>query len=725
MKFTSKLLVFLSLAALTGGSIAAYTFTRKLKGAPGDVIIDSDEETYEMRNDNYTFTLTKSNLKFVITKGTQSWNSGALDPEDTETITARERLLTNPVEVYMLINNANTSETSFSIYNKNVCETSIRILNMEDYLSAHLNVVVGKRSEPDLNASFDINYYLMEDGLKISVTGVHEEKAKYTLSKLGIYPGFGMSYQNNNSKYLIPEGSGAIIDLSIPTKASSQLILPMYDRDIGVNTSARSSYTSDKLSIPMFANYSNEKTMIATVESGSEYSDLNIKVNGMVDKYNSIYYRFTYKEIMTYEIPSMNIDNPIVNKTPQSTPNDCTPTIYYHLYDEGMEYYDIATKYQEYLISRNMMGDRYSSSNMRLEFLMAENKKAFFGKETIVMTSADFIRGRVEEDLVDFGSNLSISVRGYTKGGYGNSYPYSFPIEEKTGKSSSYASLGLFLQERNIDLNFTVDVVSSYQDEKNNHNALNITQNPISSKDYINNTNMTVYRVNPSESASLVRGYESNLDAYYAAGFNFSSIGNELFSTYHRESNTRTTSMEKYVEALKSFSHIRNVRKPSYYVFPYFENYLDAPTSNGGYLVETSSIPFIQMVFSGYKSFYSSPINLNYLGDKQLVEMIDYNVYPSYLLTEADTMNLIDSPSSSYIFSSQYSNWIDNIKHTYNKVINVLKEVKGAKFIKRETLAPGVYKNTYDNGKTIIVNYTNNDYEYNSHTVASLSGEVF
>ena len=105
--------------------------------------------------------------------------------------------------------------------------------------------------------------------------------------------------------------------------------------------------------------------------------------------------------------------------------------------------------------------------------------------------------------------------------------------------------------------------------------------------------------------------------------------------------------------------------------------------------------------------------------------MVDYNICPSYLLTERDTTELIDSPASSYIYSSIYDVWKSDIINSYNKVIPALKAIAGATFIKREKLDKQVYKNTYDNGKYIIINYSNNPVEVEGKMVPALSSEVF
>ena len=131
------------------------------------------------------------------------------------------------------------------------------------------------------------------------------------------------------------------------------------------------------------------------------------------------------------------------------------------------------------------------------------------------------------------------------------------------------------------------------------------------------------------------------------------------------------------------------------------------------------------MVLSGYKSFYSSPINLNFLGEKQLLQLVDYNICPSYLLTEKETTDLIDSPSSSYIYSSVYDVWEEDIINSYHKVIDVLKQVEGSCFIKREAISKQVFKNTYENGKCIVINYSSNPVTVDGREVQAMSSEVY
>jgi hypothetical protein len=88
--------------------------------------------------------------------------------------------------------------------------------------------------------------------------------------------------------------------------------------------------------------------------------------------------------------------------------------------------------------------------------------------------------------------------------------------------------------------------------------------------------------------------------------------------------------------------------------------------------------------------------------------MVDYNVYPSFLLTKESSAKL-DDTALQYIYCSQYDNLEEAVNVYYNFVNESLKQVAGQSIENREIVSEGVSKVTYSNGKTIYVNYTNVD----------------
>ena len=722
MKVLTKILLVFAIATPLGASAVTYAVKESIKQRNEGGQITDGRTSATMTGNGYTFTLNKKTMQFTITKGSQTWDSGIVDANDVEITSARKGFLEGALSVDVM--DAKAGQKTIQPYAKKYSANTIKNTKFsvnEDVLTATITIFDSDKIETSkFVMTLNLNYQLAEDGLKIWVDNIKEESTSLILSKLWIYPGFGMSYKLQPEKILIPDGSGAIIDLSKRTHAKSELSMITYGQDFGIGASTRTIYSGEQLSMPMYAIYGENKAMMTTVDSGQEYSELNAKVATMSDNYNAAYFRFNFRD-QTYKYTSL--DESARQSLPQEKINNFTPVLHYHLYDEKLEYYDIAKKYRDYLIQNELLSnEKYGDSNLRLEFLMSDNKKALFGKDIIKMTSANFIRNKVT-GLTELGNDWTVSLRGYTSGGFGGSYPNTFPLEGKTGSSSDYTKLATTLSEKGIAVNYNVDVLRSFKTSGSGL-AMNMSEMLISTYDYVNGTNQRFTRLTPNHTASLLKKETNSLNKLKGSGFDFTSIGYDLFSTYKGEKNTRSDSIKKYQDALKGFEKQKNVRKPNLYMYPYFNNYLDAPTSASRYMIETESVPFLQMVLSGYKSFYSTPINLNYLGEKQLLELIDYNVCPSYLLTEEDSIKLVDSPASSYVYSSQYEIWESDIKNTYNKVINTLKLVEGSCFLKREKLANKVYMNTYENGKAIIVNYSDSVFTYGGKDVNALTSEV-
>ena len=724
MKVLTKVLLVLAISTPIGASAVTYAVKQSIYKKNNELAdITNGTSSITMTGNGYTFTLSKKTMQFSITKGTQTWESGKVNENDTEITRLRQGFLEGPISVSYM--NAKAGEKVFSPFQPDYLKTTmknVKFSTTDDTIIATMTIFEDEKIDTsNFVVTLNMNYQLAEDGLKIWIDNIEEQSTSLILSKIWIYPGMASSYKLQPEKILIPDGSGAIIDLSKRTHAQSALTMTTYGKDMGVASSARTIYSGEQLSMPVYAIFGSDKSMMATVDNGQEYSELNAKVATMSDNYNCAYFGFNYRE-QTYRYTSL--DENSRKSIPQEKMNNFIPVVHYHLYDEKLDYYDVAKKYRDYLISEKMLNeDKYGNANVRLEFLMSENKKALFGNEVIKMTSANFVRNKVL-GLAELGNDWTVSLKGYTSGGFGGSYPNTFPLESKTGSSGDYTHLATALGEKDIPVNYNVDVLRSFKSSGSSL-AMNMSEMLISSYDYVNGTNQRFTRLTPTRSANLIKKQTGNLNKLKGSGFDFTSIGYDLFSTYKNEKNTRTDSIAKYQNALKEFDKMKNVRKPNLYLYAYFNNYLDAPTSASRYMIETESVPFLQMVLSGYKGFYSSPINLNYLGEKQLLELIDYNVNPSFLLTEEDSIKLVDSPSSSYVYSSEYSIWESEIKNTYTKVTSKLKSVEGACFLKREQVASKVYKNTYDNGKFIIVNYSTNTYTINGTDVAPLSSEVF
>ena len=66
------------------------------------------------------------------------------------------------------------------------------------------------------------------------------------------------------------------------------------------------------------------------------------------------------------------------------------------------------------------------------------------------------------------------------------------------------------------------------------------------------------------------------------------------------------------------------------------------------YLIQTDTVPFLQIVLSGSMEVYATYANFSFYTETDILRMIDYNVYPSFILTHDPSYELISTNSSNF-----------------------------------------------------------------------------
>jgi hypothetical protein len=103
--------------------------------------------------------------------------------------------------------------------------------------------------------------------------------------------------------------------------------------------------------------------------------------------------------------------------------------------------------------------------------------------------------------------------------------------------------------------------------------------------------------------------------------------------------------------------------------------------------------------------------------------MIDFNVFPSFLLTKSPSY-LLAQTNSAHFFSTEFAQYETMINDVFHTVNNALRYTAGVEWTNREVIAPGVIVNTYANGMRIIINYTEKPVTYLDTAVEALSARV-
>ena len=138
------------------------------------------------------------------------------------------------------------------------------------------------------------------------------------------------------------------------------------------------------------------------------------------------------------------------------------------------------------------------------------------------------------------------------------------------------------------------------------------------------------------------------------------------------------------------------------------------------YPIVDYSIPFYQLVVSGLFDYTAPTINSgnDYSVEWNLLKAIETGSNIGFEVSASDTINLLDTEYTSY-YNSYFSNWEDKIL-SMNEILNK-SGIYESRLVNHEFITDTLVRVTYENGLTILINYSNNNYRGESFTVRANS----
>lgn len=677
--------------------------------------------TYNLDSSNYNLQFDKNTLAINIVDKESSeivYKSGDIQ-EDTEEFdnglnTMWEAFLRSGVSVS--INNERDS-LPYALANSK----SVAVKQIANGICASVKI-------DDVKLSFDLIITLKNNVLDIEIpySSIKEDsKGKNKLLSISLYPYFCGSkgiINGDNNFIFIPDGSGAIIDLSKQTLAKFSYCNKIYNDDIGIISNEAHKKYGDNLSperimIPAFGKVVSGRGFISHIESGAEYASINAYVSSIVTDYNFVYPTYFYRE--SYSKP---IDNKGGAKNIyQEDKNQFNIKHRYMLLDESNATLSgMANVYRDNLINTGILSDKILTTNdvpLRLDFLMAEQKANIIGKTTQLMTDVNFVKSvfdRIKNQNIE---NLHSTLYGYSIGGLSNSNMLQFGFENKTGSKNDYIDLINYSKNNDISLGFSVNYTKAYADAIGHFKkdiAITLGEKYATMPDrnlWLNNAEKTYddYVLFHNNATNNFANKDLDcIEKYNINNLQIDDFGEILLSAYDKNPQTRSSSIEFSRDLLKKYTTNVILKSPNEYLWDKTKEFTSVPTTSSNYMIALDNVPFLQMVTNGYINSFSRPINLNYNYTDTILNLIEYGTYPSFYLTEESSM-LLYQTNSFNVFTSKYSTWEDIVLDIYKKVENALKDTVGQKYISREEVEKNLIKCQYENGLTIYINYNTTD----------------
>lgn len=600
----------------------------------------------------------------------------------------------------------------------------------------------GHEEDESLSITIPLEYRLTDKGLEATVKAADiEEHGNVYISQIDVLQFFGAASNKAQGYILVPDGSGALINLNSGNQATAYN-QAIYDIDPVAQNYVVIEET-ECARLPIFGIKADDNAIFARITAGDAIASVNADVAGKLNNYNYAYASFNVREkelLNMFGVQGSKSDIPVVEKSLYKIDLSVS---YSFLTKDDASYSGMARTYRKQLIDEGILKETNQSESVPIYLDIiggVEQKKHIMGipyEGVCAMTTYDEA-SEIVDNLYDSDiTNLRLNYQGWFNGGIYHDVADKIKLIGSVGSKSDLESLNKKLEDKGGKL--FMDVAF----QKVSHESKRFTSVLEASKYYsgyvvelgatdpstVRQTSnlewydeMIYYMISPKFLNRYVDKFASKITKYDVSGINLTDLGSVLTSDKKRSELINRQQAENIV--IGQYEKLAETKKNlmetggNEYSLKYVSDIIDAPTSYSAYYIIDEQVPFYEMVIHGSISYSGEAFNLmdDDLDDDFVLNCIEYGIAPRFTLSYKDPSKM-KYTSSADKYSVLYTTWLDKAKEMYGNINEALKDVDGSAMINHEKLDNGLIKVDYENGKTIYINKTSQDITVDGNTV--------
>lgn len=545
-----------------------------------------------------------------------------------------------------------------------------------------------------------------------------------SINEIIMYPFLGASTGAEKGYLVIPDGSGATIKLDEVPKYPTGYVAPVYGKDLGYANTIEPNFRGisvkalEHVVLPLYGiiHEENETGVLVIAEKGASYATYNyVSKNVSTDYYQSY---FTYNYRTTYSQFQSRIDENQHVLGFQKEPNKFDLVQRYVFLDkERANYVGVAKGYRNLLMKQSGFAkkekQKFSQIPMKIDFINNEAQIGTFSPEDVVATTYNQAKGIVG-DLIEKGyNNLNVTFKSFVL----DKMAYGFDIHRNLGGKKDFLEALTYFEENQIPFNYYMNYA------RTNHDKTKYTASKMS-RQYLKVLNQKYmffnYLNKPKYFIDFAKRDIEALDKVGVDALAFDGFSGSLFTHYDKGTIGYSHEGMAYIENMLTYlreHHIEtSIYSPDAYLYPYLKDYYEAPMYSSNLMFTDKTIPLVSLVMSGNVDLYSSYMNFSSNDQDTVLRLIEFGIYPSFVLTGESTYEIKYSNSSNvYVSEMQYLK--ERLDAYYRQANAALSQVMDSEMVGHQYIGTNVVMVTYSNNKQIIINYNDSDYNYKNITI--------
>ncbi|MGN1415467.1 MAG: DUF5696 domain-containing protein [Oscillospiraceae bacterium] len=555
-------------------------------------------------------------------------------------------------------------------------------------------------------------------------------------STLSFMTSFGAADRDTEGYFVIPDGSGALINFNNNKTGYKVYTGPVYGSDI-TPVKTTKSYVSENVYLNMFGIVEGDSGLVVVADKGDTAASINAYVAGEINTdYNGCYFSFETRTSDEY-LMGGGESNPLKVFEKHGI---LVPEIELRYYpvssDDGsdIDYIDIADTYRDYLTGSCGVktSSKVDENPLYVNFYGATiKKKSILGIPVNVKEKVTGFDDALDilEELGGYGvDGMVVSYKDWTGTDIGEKITDKASPAGTLGGSSKFNKLMDYAESNNIAIypdveNMTFKSSLKYMTITNTSIRVSNAYSRQIVYDLAHGVENKYYKsMSLFSPASYDKAYTNLINSYQKkkiSNISLGSLANTIYGDYGKKAVSREMSKgiieDIYSNAQQNVGSVM-ADGGNKYVLPYVDTVSNIPISSSKYDIFDQEIPFYQIVLHGLIPCSTTAINSEPDIADAVLTAISCGSNLTFDLIGTEASELKDTRYDRY-FYAYYGNWTEDAAGAYRLQNDILSDVADQKIVEYNISADGnEIETVYEDNTTTVVNFENDTVKLNGTT---------
>jgi len=581
---------------------------------------------------------------------------------------------------------------------------------------------------PKVGFVIPVRYSLEEDGFSAAiVTEDIEQNDKYKLVNMYLLPFFGAGNMQDEGYMFVPDGSGALVRFNNNKQSYTSYNERVYGADESItklNTRSNQQY----IKLPVFGLKRNNHAFVAIIHQGAYQAGVIAEVSQKNNEYNTVYSYMNVMESETNLLMEGTASEKQIQRMSETLIGGSPYEVkYYFLSDDQANYVGMAGRYRQYLIEDQGVHASNTFQKEQVPLLIdflggVKKRKTLLGipyRTVEPLTTFKDVSEAVNTLQNNGLNNLAIRYEGWMKGGMKDQVTVSVKPESNLGGAKGFTTLVDDMKTKDIAFYPVVDPIYYYKGGNGFYKFFDVVKGisrapvikyDLRLSDGTKNRDISPwFLLNPEAVKQSLERYSTAANKYGLERSALQHIGSTVYTHFRKDSLARDEVGQIWEQTLNTAKENLSglmFERAGAYTFTNAESLSSVPLYSSQFDSTDEAVPFYSIVISGLIPGFSEPINLSSDPSHYMLKLMESGTYPAYRFIAQDGSALIGTEYDS-LYSANFDVWIEEVISQYEQINDALAQVLGQEIIGHEQLQDDVYRTSFANGKSILVNYSN------------------